>query len=208
MFAIYNNGSVQFRSTSDNLYTLDKVDEAAQSRLKPDDELYQYLGEKNKEQKYTQQAIDTYKKIANLDTNEIVYHVEEIMTHKCVTIDKSKSVQNAFEVLKQNHITQIPIVTESNKIVSLISKKIILNLLMEDISNYQLILNKQLESLSLPEFITTDPISDIRRVAKVMVEKKLDAIPVVEHNDLLVGIVSKTDIIRAMSHIPSFKLWA
>jgi acetoin utilization protein AcuB len=58
------------------------------------------------------------------------------------------------------------------------------------------------------EFISTDPISDIRRVAKVMIDFKHDAIPVVNSNDILVGIVSKTNIINAVSHIPNLKLWA
>jgi len=208
MFAIYNNGSVQFRSTSDNLYSIDSVDEAAESRLKPDDEFYHYLGKQKKEEKYTSKAINSYKKIAKMDTNEIVYHVDDIMTHKCIVINKDKLVFDAYETLKEKQITQIPIVTKSGKIVNLISKKIILNLLMDDIINYKEILNTKLESLDLPQFITADPIADIRRVAKVMIERKLDAIPVVNQNDFLVGIVSKTDIIRALSYIPNLKLWA
>ena len=31
---------------------------------------------------------------------------------------------------------------------------------------------------------------------------------VVEENDILVGIVSKTDIIKAISHLPSLQLWS
>jgi len=208
MFAIYNNGSVQFRSTSDNLYSIDTVDETAESRLKPDDEFYHYLGKRKSKEKYTKEAINSYKKIAKMDTNEVVYHLEDIMTHKCIVIDKERLVLDAYEILKEKQITQIPIVTESGKIVSLINKKIILNLLMDDISNHKEILNRSLEGLDLPRFITADPISDIRRVAKVMIERKLDAIPVVNQDDFLVGIVSKTDIIRALSYIPNLKLWA
>lgn len=38
MFTVYNKGSVTFQSTSGNLYNLKNVDEAAESRLKPDDD--------------------------------------------------------------------------------------------------------------------------------------------------------------------------
>ena len=41
-----------------------------------------------------------------------------------------------------------------------------------------------------------------------MVDFKLDAIAIVEENDILVGIVSKTDIIKAISHLPSLQLWS
>ena len=43
---------------------------------------------------------------------------------------------------------------------------------------------------------------------KVMKDFKLHAIPIVEENDILIGIVTKTDIIKAVSHIPQFNLWS
>ena len=41
-----------------------------------------------------------------------------------------------------------------------------------------------------------------------MIDFKLHAVPIVEKNDILIGIVSKTDIIKAVSHIPHFQLWS
>ena len=79
---------------------------------------------------------------------------------------------------------------------------------MNDLENPHNILNRKLEDLYLPQLITADPITDIRRVAKVMIDFKLHAIPIVEENDILIGIVSKTDIIKAVSHIPQFHLWS
>jgi len=208
MFAIYNNGSVKFRSTSDNLYSIDKVDEAAESRFKPDDELYQNLDNKLNKKNYDKKALDSYKKIAKMDTNEAVYHIKDIMTKEFISIDSKSTINEAYNVLKENKISQIPIVTFANQIVSIINKKMILNLIVEDIDNARQIMQKKIDEIYLPELITTDPISDIRRVAKVMIKYKIDAIPVVNQNNTLVGIVSKTDIIKAVSHIPNFQLWA
>ena len=70
------------------------------------------------------------------------------------------------------------------------------------------ILEKKLEDLYLEQLITADPQTDIRKVAKVMIDFKLHAVPIVEENDILIGIVSKTDIIKAVSHIPQFQLWS
>lgn len=213
MFTVYNNGSVQFRSTSDNLYNLKNVDQSAQSRHKPDDDLYHSIDNdkdnKNKNsQNYTQQALQSYKKIAKINNNERIYHVQDIMTKEIISINSSKTVLEAYELLKEKKISQVPIITDNFQIVSMINKKIILNLLLDDFSQSQITLNKKLKNINFPQIITTDPISDIRRVAKVMIEEKLDAIPVVNKNDFLMGIVSKTDIIKAISHIPDLKLWA
>jgi len=209
MFAVYNNGSVQFRSTSDNLYNLKNVDKSAESRHKPDDEMYHTIQkDSGKKQEYTNESIQAYKKIANMDTTEVIYHVRDIMTQKCITINENDTLNDAFELLKEKQISQIPIVTHTNKIVNMINKKVILNLIMENFDEGKFTLSKELKHTKLDEFITTDPISDIRRVAQVMIKNKIDAIPVVNNRDILVGIVSKTDIIKAVSYIPDLRLWA
>lgn len=41
MFAIYNNGTVGFRSTSDNLYALKNVEELESARFEPKEGLIQ-----------------------------------------------------------------------------------------------------------------------------------------------------------------------
>lgn len=210
MFAIYNNGSVSFRSTADNLYEIKNTERPQKASLKPDDDtLFQdYLDREKNGSQENQQQINEYKKIANIDTSDIVYHVKDIMTADCICIDTVNSVSSAYHKLRDNQVNQIPIVSNGHKIMGMINKKMILNLLMDDLDNSRTILNKALHEIYLPEVITTDPISDIRRVAKVMLDFNLDAIPVVNKNDVLVGIVSKTDIIKAVSNIPKLQLWA
>ncbi|MFA9238736.1 MAG: HPP family protein [Candidatus Paceibacteria bacterium] len=209
MFAIYKNGSVGFRSTADNLYNLKNIDELSEARLKPDEGFIQLLNDENKEEnKNKNVAINKYKKMANIDTSELVYHIKDIMTKDCIYIDIQSTVNDAYDSLNKLDIDQMPVVSFGKKIIGMISKKMILDLLMDDIENSKYILNKKIDDIKLLEIITADPISDIRRVAKVMVDFKLDAIAIVEENDILVGIVSKTDIIKAISHLPSLQLWS
>lgn len=212
MFAVYNNGSVGFRSTVDNLYSLKSLDAPNGVRLKPDDDtLFQdytnYKKRDNHKDDSKEKALNTYKKIANLDTTEKVYHVSEIMTTDCISLTNDVTLEDAYYALKDNMLNQIPIITDDKKILGMINKKTILNLLVEDIDNAKEIIERTISDIYLPELITTDPITDIRRVAKVMLDFKLDAIPVVDENHFLLGIVSKTDIIKAVATIPKFELW-
>jgi len=57
------------------------------------------------------------------------------------------------------------------------------------------------------ETYTTDAISDIRRVARVMAFYHLDAMPVMER-ERLVGIVTRGDILRGFAANPKLNLWA
>ena len=210
MFAIYNKGSVGFRSTADNLYSLNNIENIQASRLKPDEGTIQNFDTLlNKEKKETNKdAITAYKKMANIDTSEIVYQVKDIMTKDCIYIDEKSTIQDAYNVLREFKIGLIPVVSFGKKIIGTIDKKIILNLLMDDLENTKNVLERRIEDIYLPQIITSDPLTDIRRVAKVMIDFKLHAIPIVDENDILIGIVSKTDIIKAVSHIPQFQLWS
>ena len=210
MFAIYNKGSVGFRSTADNLYSLINIENIQASRLKPDEGTIQNFDNLlNKEEKETNKnALTAYKKMANIDTSEIVYQVKDIMTKDCIYIDEKSTIQDAYNVLREFKIGLIPVVSFGKKIIGTIDKKIILNLLMDDLENTKNVLERRIEDIYLPQIITSDPLTDIRRVAKVMIDFKLHAIPIVDENDILIGIVSKTDIIKAVSHIPQFQLWS
>jgi len=212
MFAIYNNGSVGFRSTADNLYNLKNVDMPSEVVLKPKEGFIQDFTDAQKEQEHkgslNQSAINKYKKMANIDTSEPVYHVKDIMTKDCIIIDNKSTILDAYNLLKDNQVSQLPVVSFAKKIVGLIDKKIILNLMMEDITSSEDILLRKIDDIYLPELITVDPVSDIRRVSKVMIDFKLDALPVVDEEDILLGILSKTDIIKAISSLPRLQLWS
>lgn len=58
------------------------------------------------------------------------------------------------------------------------------------------------------EVITADPISDIRRVAQVMQEYHLSGVPIVNDQDSLMGIVSRSDMLRAVTNDPPLNMWS
>lgn len=209
MFAIYNNGNVDFKSTSDNLYALNDVARIQKIDLKANDRYFESLINQNTNNNDTkEEALNTYKKIANIDTSEIVFHVKDIMTKNCIYIDSKSTIQDAYNVLKEFKIGQLPIVSFGKKILGMIDKKMILNLLMDNLDNTSNILSRRIEDIYLPQLITAAPNTDIKNVAKVMIDFKLHGIPIVAENDTLIGIVSKTDIIKAVSHIQQFQLWS
>lgn len=53
-----------------------------------------------------------------------------------------------------------------------------------DIENAQEILKRKIEDIYLPEILTAEPESDVRKVVQIMLDLKLDAIPIVDENDI------------------------
>lgn len=207
MFAIYNNGTVGFRSTSDNLYALKNIEELEAVRFEPKDGLIQdFSSELNKEQK--NDFLNSYKKVAALDTLEPVYKAKDIMTKDVIYARTDATIEDLYYLIKDKKVSQIPITGFGKKIIGIVNKKIILSLLMNHLEDTESILKRKIDDVYLPEILTADPDSDVRDVVKVMLDLKLDAIPIVDDSDILMGIISKTDILKAVANLPKLQLWS
>ena len=208
MFPINRIETGGFGITTGNLYNVKNINELSETKLKLDESFIQnFSNEKDRAQK-KDEALDTYKKMVNIDTSEPVYQVKDIMTKNCIYIHIESTVNEAYGSLNSLDVNQMPVVSFGKKIRGMINKKMILELLMDNLENSKYNLNKKIEEIKLPEIITVAPSVEIRKVAKVMIDFKLDAIPVVDENDILVGIVSKTDILKAISYLPKMQLWS
>ena len=208
MFPINRIETGGFGITTGILYNVKNINEISETKLKLDESFIQnFSNEKDRAQK-KDEALDTYKKMVNIDTSEPVYQVKDIMTKNCIYIHIESTVNEAYESLNSLDVNQMPVVSFGKKIRGMINKKMILELLMDNLENSKYNLNKKIEEIKLPEIITVAPTVEIRKVAKVMIDFKLDAIPVVDENDILVGIVSKTDILKAISYLPKMQLWS
>ena len=208
MFAMYDDDGLNFRSTIDNLYTVHEI--APSKRIKNDTKENKnsskfdtfYKG------KINQEAKDKYKQIANLDTRVEIFHVEQIMSHTAVIISDTKSISECYDMMQENEVQQLLIQADNfNHLKGMVTKHDILNYFMENVENRN-ILNTPISEIAKNKIITTDPISDIRRVAKVMIDFNLNAIPVVDGEENILGVVTRHDIVDAVSNIPHLQIWA
>lgn len=146
--------------------------------------------------------------MADFHESDEVFLIKDIMIKEFISINEQATIEETYALLKENGISQVPIINDEGAIISMINKKFILNLLMDDLDYVRNNLKKTLNSILLPEVVTTAPNTDIRAVAKVLSEYHLDAIPIVDNNHLLVGIVTKTNIIKAIADIPHIQFFA
>lgn len=110
--------------------------------------------------------------------------------------------------MEEHNIRQVPLVSkENNHIVGMITQKYILDILVNDLEYVQDSMKKLLDSFEFNDVITTDPLTDIRRIAKVMVDFGLLAVPVVDQEDNLKGIVTRSNVLKAVANTPPLQIW-
>jgi len=209
MFAMYDDDGLNFRSTIDHLYDVHEISPTRRIKndLRKDDDSSSKFSSLYKGN-IDEQARNKYKQIANLNTKTEIYHVEQIMTHKPIIINDDISIEECYEIMEKNHIRQILIRSDKrNTLKGLITKNMLLDFLMKNMG-VENIEETEVSRVCEKNIITTDPITDIRRAAKVMIDFNRNAIPVVNEREDILGVVTRHDIVKAVSSIPELQIWA
>ncbi|MFH1450903.1 MAG: CBS domain-containing protein [archaeon] len=124
--------------------------------------------------------------------------VREIMTQKLVSIDSSKSFDDAFKLIKKTGVGGIPIL-EDGKLVGSVTEKKIVNLISKSLSG-QMVKNYMSKNVIFGS--SGEQVSD---VAKAMIRNSFRRLPILKERELA-GIITAKDIVHAFAKnfSPSF----
>jgi len=202
MFYLYDIEGLQFRGSLETLEQARTVNQIQPNKpLKFDEQLSR--------QPYSpsSQAIKTYQNVVRHEQMvEPLVHIYQIMSSPVSTITKDISLHEAWRMLTEGNVRQLVVTTEANNVIGIISDRDILrhiNVSGNDTTTHH---NLAVQEVIDREVLTTDAMSDIRRVARVMAFYHTDAIPVTDH-DRLIGIVTRGDILRGFAENPKLNLW-
>lgn len=129
--------------------------------------------------------------------------VNDWMTSEVITVNPEDSIQSAWNKILTNHIRQLPVVVNS-KVVGIVSRTDLLRRLTDWLED------ENEGEVKVREVMTLDPTcvrsdAPIERAASRLYKNRLSCLPVVDERDEIVGILSKTDLFRAMAEITGFQ---
>ena len=209
MFAMYDDDGLRFRSTVERLYTVNEVSSSQSINNRQDDNPNKNFQDSLYNGKITKDAKDKYKQITNLNSGAELFHVDQIMDSTVITVKDNITIQSCYNIMIEKQIQQLPIIADTQlHLKGIITLYDILTFMMDDIHLAYNNVDKDISEISTKNIITTDPISDIRRVAKVMTDFNINAMPVVDEEDKLVGIVTRNNILKAIASLPHLQMWA
>lgn len=120
--------------------------------------------------------------------------VVELMNKNLITCRPSETlavIVNKFELF---NIAGMPVV-EKGKLVGVVCQSDILRRLKEE---KEVLHELTVKDVMISDVITVSPAESVFHVSRIMVEKRINRIPIVE-NDVVVGIVTRGDIIKAIA---------
>ncbi len=223
MFSVYGRGGRTFRGSFEELRQVGPVTGVARSRplaalgLDPWD--YARAEALQAQQAAApldvghRAALDSYAQTTKIDIpRQPLTEVSAIMCAPVVTLLDSATVEEAWQTLSQHHIGQAPVVGADGVLVGLLSRA---DLMQQERlpgpDSHALVWRTLLQQSVVDVMWTPVPSvavqTDIRRVARVLLDTGLPGLPVVDDAGAVIGFVSRSDILRAVVAEPPLDLW-
>ncbi|RLE67170.1 MAG: inosine-5-monophosphate dehydrogenase [Thermoprotei archaeon] len=121
------------------------------------------------------------------------YPVSHIMSTPVISTSIQDTLAHVRKLMLRHHITRIVVVSPEEKPVGIITQKDMVRVLANTLKDIDNILAGEVMSTPL---ITVRPETPIPLAAKIMLEKDISSIIVVDERNFAKGIVTKTDMCR------------
>lgn len=143
--------------------------------------------------------------------------VSRLMNSKILTVKPKTPLPEVWRIIFKEHVHGLPVVDNKNKLIGIISAEDLLTKLFpeydesfdidsafasdEDETIKEKL--KKLEKLTAENIMNkhvlyTRPNTSLMRALSRMIVRKVRQLPVIDENDRLVGIISKTDIFKGL----------
>ncbi len=144
--------------------------------------------------------------------------VAEIMTRDVITVTPETSLRDLAQILSENNINGVPVVDDEGDVVGVVCESdlveqnkplhiptvfVILDSIIPLENPWRLQKEfKRLAATTVGDIfsrpaVRVDPDTDVQEVARIMSERRIHTIPVLERGKL-VGVVGKGDVIRGL----------
>ena len=138
--------------------------------------------------------------------------VRDVMTEKVRSTTKYENIMYVADILTENNISGLPVVDKENKVIGIISQADILSMVgvsrdhtFKDLLKYML--GERLPERRMGDLVgdimtspalTIKPGENIAEAVKIMDGNNIRRLTVVDENNTLIGILTRTDILKAV----------
>ncbi len=123
--------------------------------------------------------------------------VARLMTSKLVTADPDTWVEDAADLLLDNHIGSIIVSSEAGELEGILTNTDFIRIVAQ---------SKPKAKTTVERYMTTDPITvdaqdHIQEAADIMIEEDISHLPVTDEEGVVIGILTKTDLTAYLSEV-------
>jgi CBS-domain-containing membrane protein len=209
MFSIYGISGQVFKGTLEEMNRVNSLARARAARaIAQDGEelgVEALLAASTRPQ---EEAINAYRSMLPQDLERgPLYHASQIMQTRVIQLNTGDSVAHAWRTLRDHTVHQAPVMDDDMRLVGLVSERDLLTAVNIEDGRIVESLDRAVRDVMSTPVVVAAPITDIRRIAAVMIDKRVDGVPIANETGRLLGFVSRGDILRAVVADPPLSLW-
>jgi acetoin utilization protein AcuB len=128
--------------------------------------------------------------------------VAKWMTTDLITINKEDPVSLAFELVLTNDIRHLPVLSRGTLVGIITDRDLHEAVVPSETSGnrrsmYHTIKEVTVEKIMTPKPISIGPNTPIEQAVQILLDRRIDCLPVTDNKSRLIGIITSTDILRA-----------
>jgi acetoin utilization protein AcuB len=123
--------------------------------------------------------------------------VRNRMSRPAVTIRQDADFQKALSLMQEKKLRRLPVVDDDGQLVGIIVERDLLVAAMRYLQS-----RVEISDVMTRNVVSVGPDTDLNEVARMMLERKIGGLPVVD-NGQLVGIITESDIFKRFVELQS-----
>lgn len=133
----------------------------------------------------------------------------DLMTTPVLSLPSDSRLLDAWTIMSHKGFHHIPITSLHGTLVGMLSYQDLLHHVPELITSAdtQQASHKHAAEAMTPRMISATPTTEIREIARVMLEERIHAVPILDQNRRLVGILSRQDLLYGIANHGPLELW-
>lgn len=148
-------------------------------------------------------AMAAYERAVNPDTprRRIVF-AGELMGRQVVTLREDAPLSDAADIFSQRRFRHIPVLDSENNLTGILSDRDVLRNSSRKGWESEIVRS----CMNEPVIVASED-TEIREIARVMFEERIGCLPIIDNQGSLIGIVTRSDILRTLVGQAPLELW-
>jgi acetoin utilization protein AcuB len=134
---------------------------------------------------------------------------QDLMTSPFVWLPSYSTLLEAWTVMKRQGIHHLPVTSNDGTLAGMISSHDLLPYVheLESVNQLEPSAERKLPHVMNNRVLSATPTTEIREIARVMLEEQVSGIPILDSSNHPIGILTTSDILRAIVHRSPLELW-
>lgn len=130
--------------------------------------------------------------------------IERRMTLNPITVSPNMTVPEVQALIKKEKVHRLPVLNEEKKLIGIVTEKDLIYASPSPVSSLSIYeMAYLLSKITVKQIMTTDVISIVKdttveEAARIMFDQDISCLPVVDSEDYLIGILTKSDLFKVL----------